>query len=529
MKTSPSISVIATFSLLLTVFLEGCGGGGSGSSGDDSSRSNGRGDVKSGEQVFRFETFGNERFWTDAVRLPQGIIEKNFTPLDALDNGISVDADALDQATADTISAELKTDLSPQNAPLLNDVNTTVKLLNANAIIGAVAKDSNGDGTIDIKNGDKIGFSCAGCHTVTDGSVFSKPGGGSIGHRLDGLAAHNFNFGKTIALGQNSKAFFPVLQLSLKANGGKTLGRAPQGLSARSSEADVDAYLSNPNYYPVGMFDDTFDGNGDPMHNMPLFRQDLSAPYGSDATIAKLDNFGNLVYTGLLDPTTVTTPGGRAFLHKLGGAAGDEIADEYVKVLAETGVTGYPFVEATAHSNPGSEEAPLGIRVDNQKLLDMNAYLQDLEAPVGQPINEIDTQNGRTIFEASCTSCHNSSQGEAVPSNIIPMKQIFPGDNPQTLAVREPPLNPVLNSPGTFDDKMAVVNASLRGLERGVALPLLLDLGRKPVFLHDNSVPSLEALFDPVRGANAPHPFFISDEAERIALVQFLKSLDTNQ
>ena len=30
------------------------------------------------------------------------------------------------------------------------------------------------------------------------------------------------------------------------------------------------------------MFDDTVDGNGDPMHDIPSFRQDLAAPYGSE-------------------------------------------------------------------------------------------------------------------------------------------------------------------------------------------------------------------------------------------------------
>ena len=68
------------------------------------------------------------------------------------------------------------------------------------------------------------------------------------------------------------------------------------------------------------MFDDTFDGNGDPMHITPLFRQDLAAPFGSDGSIARFDNFSNLVYTILFDPTNLTTPGGRALLHKLTGA-----------------------------------------------------------------------------------------------------------------------------------------------------------------------------------------------------------------
>ncbi|MBA2674698.1 hypothetical protein [Ramlibacter sp.] len=31
-----------------------------------------RGDAAAGLAVFRFETFGNEGFWTDAARLPQG-------------------------------------------------------------------------------------------------------------------------------------------------------------------------------------------------------------------------------------------------------------------------------------------------------------------------------------------------------------------------------------------------------------------------------------------------------------------------
>ncbi len=75
---------------------------------------------------------------------------------------------------------------------------------------------------------------------------------------------------------------------------------------------------------------------------------------------------------------------------------------------------------------------------------------------------------------------------------------------------------------------MAVVNASLRGEERGTALPLLLDLARKPVFLHDNSVPTLDNLLSPSRGATAPHPFYLGDVAQRADMVEFLRSLDTN-
>lgn len=476
------------------------------------------GNAAAGRDVFRFETFGNEGFWTDAVRLPKGIKKAKLTPIQALKAGLHVDVEALDAATQKAVAAELKTDLSPKNAPLLNDPKTTLKLIAANAVIGMVPK------------GDKVGASCALCHTITDKSVFDLPNGGSIGRRLDGRATHTINLGAIFAMADNSRALYPVLQLSLKANGDKTIGRAPNGLTEKSSEKEVDAYLSNPAFYPVGMFDDSFDGNGDPMHNTPLFRQDLAFPFGSEGAIAKLDNFSNLVYTGLFDQTTLTTPGGRAFLHKLGGAAGDEIADDYVKVLKDTGVKGYPFVKATAHSMPGSEEAPLGLRVDNVKLLDMSAYLDSLPAPAGVDGNSQAMDRGRQLFRTvGCTSCHNVDQSRFVPPFIVPMKTIFPGDNPLLLAQRMPPLNPVLNTSGNiFDDKMAVVNASLRGKERGVALPLLLDLARKPVFLHDNSVPTLDNLLDPSRGATAPHPFYLNDAGQRADMVEFLRSLDTD-
>lgn len=147
---------------------------------------------------------------------------------------------------------------------------------------------------------------------------------------------------------------------------GVTLGRAPTGLTPFSTEAQVDAYLNNPAFYPVNTFDDTPDGNGDGMHNPALFRTDLSAPWGTEGSIAKLDNFTNLVYTAVLDPTNLTSAGGRAFLRKLGGtAAGDEVVDGYIQVLAATGVSGYPYLQASAHPAPGTEEAPIGIRVDN--------------------------------------------------------------------------------------------------------------------------------------------------------------------
>ena len=477
------------------------------------------GDPQKGREVFRFETFGNEGFWTDAVRLPAGVEAAKITPLQALQLGLQIDSEKIEKAIADRLSADIKTDPSGRSSKVLNDPAVTGQLVAAGAVIG-----------MSPKNG-KVGASCALCHTMTDASVLKVPEGGAIGKRIDGLANHSLNMGKIFATAANTRALYTVAQTQLSANKGKTLGRAPTGLTETSTEAEFDAYFSNLDFYPVGMFDDTFDGNGNTMHNTPLFRQDLAAPYGSEGTITKVEDFSNLVFTTLFDQTMLTTPGGRAFVHTLAGAAGDEMIDDYVKILAETGVKQYPYVKAHAQEKgkPGELATPIGFRADDQKLLDLNAYLAKLPAPKGMVQDTESVIRGKQVFLTSgCTACHNSDQARAVPTTLHNMANIFPGDKPVVLAERKPPLNPVMNTPDSvFDDKWAVVNASLRGEKRGVAMPLLLDLARKPVFLHDNSVKNMEDLFNASRGKTAPHPFYLKDDRDRSDMIAYLRSLDT--
>jgi len=484
------------------------------------------GNAAAGRDVFRFETFGNEGFWTDAARLPKGMIEAKFTPKQALEAGLQVDIEAVDPAMRKIMEAELKTDMSPQNAPALNDPKNTVALINANAVVGVVPKDSNGDGKLDIMNGDKVGIACTICHTITDKSVFDLPGGGSIGRRVDGPAALTLNVGKLLATAANSRAFYPNLQQTFV---GVSIGRAPSGLGPDSTEAEVDAYLSNPAFYPVGTFDETQDGNGNPVKNTPLFRQDLAAPYGSAGEFAKLDDISNGSYTTNLDPTTLLTPEGRQFLEMKAGPAGKQMASEYEKILKETNVTGYPFVKAEMVGKVGDPASIVGRRVDNQKLLDMNAYLDALPAPAGAKVNAEMSARGREVFRTNCTQCHNVDQGKFVPPMLVEMKAIWPGYTAIPVGKRgDSKLSTILNSPGIFDDKMIVVDASDRGEKRGNALPLLLDLARTNIFLHDGSVSSLDNLLDPVRGENAPHPFYLAEPSQRADMVEFLRGLDTN-
>lgn len=481
------------------------------------------GNVKAGREVFRFETFGNEGFWTDAMRMPQGMMDAKVTPLQALQIGLLVDIDAVPKAMLDAMMTELKTDLSPQNAPMLNDPMTTVKLIEANAVVGIVPKDTNSDGRIDIAGGDKVGVSCAICHTVTDKSVYEVPGAGSIGRIIDGPAALVLNVGKLLATAANSRAYYPNLQLTL---GGKTIGRAPKGLTPESTEAEVDAYLTDPALYPIGTFDETQDGVGNSVINTPLFRQDLAAPFGTAGEFAKLVDISNASYTTNLDPTTLLTPEGRHFLKMKAGTNGEQLANDYAKVLADTGVTGFPFVKAAVVGKVGDPASPVGRRVDEQKLADMKAYLESLPAPKGAKVDAKIAARGRDLFNANCTACHNKDQSKPVRATLVDMKTIWPGYAPEVLARRDPPLSPVQNSPGGFDDKMIVVDASDRGDKRGNALPMLLDLNRRTVLLHDVSVNGFDALLDPARGTKAPHPFYIAEPRQRADLIQFLRGLE---
>ena len=210
------------------------------------------------------------------------------------------------------------------------------------------------------------------------------------------------------------------------------------------------------------------------------------------------------------------------------GAAGEKLADEYEKILKATGVTGYPFVKAKMQGKPGELSNIVGLRVEEKKLLDMNAYLDALLAPAGAKVEEKLIAQGKQLFETNCTACHNSDQSKFVPPTLVQLNNIWPAYAPKVIAQR-PPLSAIQDSPGIFDDKMIIVDASDRGDIRGVALPLLLDLARRTVFLHDASVTGgLEELLDPKRGADSPHPFYFKDESERAAVIGFLHSLDTD-
>mgnify|MGYP003679102551 CR=1 FL=1 len=89
----------AAMALCTLLALTACGGD-SGSGGETTANAPQQRDaaptaVDRGREIFRFETFGNQGFWTSAMRLPQGIEDSGMTPLRALEMGLNINTAAL--------------------------------------------------------------------------------------------------------------------------------------------------------------------------------------------------------------------------------------------------------------------------------------------------------------------------------------------------------------------------------------------------------------------------------------------------
>src|SRR5512143_3964731 len=154
--------------------------------------------IEEGRKIFRFETFGSETFWGDALQLHKAIAgEKNggvgpgVSPKTALSVGLKVDADAL--------PATLKKQLAAGKVNL-DDPATTIALLKLNAVVGVTAF-ANPDGSVR-----SMGIQCAFCHSTVDDSF--SPG---IGRRLDGWANRDLNVGAIVSLAPNLKPFTDLL------------------------------------------------------------------------------------------------------------------------------------------------------------------------------------------------------------------------------------------------------------------------------------------------------------------------------
>ena len=150
--------------------------------------------LSDGKEIFRYETFGDESFWTDKLQLHKAIAGSKYggvgaglTPEAALAAGLKVDLAILPGALRKQI----------EEGKFLNDVGVTMELIKLNSVLGVIGKYEGG-------NMVSVGFTCALCHSSVKDST-------GIGARQDGWPNRDLNVGAIVAMAPDLSVFTQLL------------------------------------------------------------------------------------------------------------------------------------------------------------------------------------------------------------------------------------------------------------------------------------------------------------------------------
>jgi hypothetical protein len=161
---------------------------------------NGQRMLERGREIFRFDTFGDEAYWTDKLKLHRAIegaklggVGPGVSPKTALSVGLKVDMDAL---PADLVAKVKRGEVD------LDDPAVTLALIKLNSVLGVVGT-FNANGSLK-----SIGLTCASCHSTVDDAFM--PG---IGHRLDGWPNRDLNVGQIVSLAPDTSALRSLLNV----------------------------------------------------------------------------------------------------------------------------------------------------------------------------------------------------------------------------------------------------------------------------------------------------------------------------
>src|SRR5689334_5470123 len=186
-----------------------------------------------GKQIFRYDTFGDEAYWSDKLKLHQAIqgsklggVGDGVSPKTALAVGLKVDMDALPADLVEQVKA---------NKVDLNDPATTLALLKLDAVVGV-----KGNFDQDGKQLKSVGIQCALCHSTVDDAF--APG---IGHRLDGWPNRDLNVGAIVSLAPNLKPVEALLGVNEA-----TLKKVLAGWGPGKFDAEV--FLDGKGFRPDG-------------------------------------------------------------------------------------------------------------------------------------------------------------------------------------------------------------------------------------------------------------------------------------
>jgi hypothetical protein len=157
--------------------------------------------IDEGRGAFRFDTFGDEAFWGDTLRLHQAIageklggVGPGISPRAAINLGFKVDADRLPKSLISQLYRQAT----------LDDPAVTLALLKLQAVVG-VTGFFNSDGSLR-----SVGLQCAVCHSTVDNSVTF-----GIGSRVDGWANRDVDIGAFTALAPNLQPMAELLEVDV--------------------------------------------------------------------------------------------------------------------------------------------------------------------------------------------------------------------------------------------------------------------------------------------------------------------------
>ncbi len=308
--------------------------------------------VEEGKQIFRFDAFGDEDFWSGLLHIDKAIAgEANggygpgVSPNTALAVGLKVDAEAL---PPDVVAGIISGAIS------LTEPASTLALLKLNAVVGVKANFNQG-GILQ-----SIGITCASCHSTVDNSFAT-----GIGKRLDGWPNRDLNVGAIISLTDNAQPIADMLHVS---------------------EPTLRQVLSmwGPGKYPAILFMDgkAFRPDGQIAANL------IPAAFG-------LKGIDLTTYTGWGDISYWNSFVGTLEMHGKGNFSDPRLNDP-VK---------YPIAVENQFYNVVNNPDLI-----TSKLPALRAYQHSLDAPKPQnnSFNQATAARGKTIFltKAKCATCH---------------------------------------------------------------------------------------------------------------------------
>ncbi|WP_437801582.1 hypothetical protein [Sorangium sp. So ce693] len=418
--------------------------------------------LQRGQDIFRFDTFGDEQFWGGELRLHESIAK--VTPAQALELGLKVDADALPSRLRDKIA---------RGQVDLDDPAVTLSLLQLDAILGVTGFFNDHGKLI------SIGLQCAFCHSTVNDSV--RPG---IGTRLDGWANRDLDVGAIIA---TAPTLQPIVDLLPKVPAGITeAGVREVLLSWGPGKYDAELLLDGKAFQTDG---------GLSLATLPPPDERTSAAtllpnafdMGGVNEHTWTGNWGSVPYWNAFVAVTQLHGKGNFF---------DPRLNDPVK---------YPNAAATGIWNVVVDPKD---DLVTSKLPALHFYQLALPAPKPEPgrdFNEEAAERGAKLFtgKAKCTDCHNKPLWTDAGWNL---------HTPEEMKIDAFQAN---RAPGNSYKTMNLAALFVR------ELGLFMKPKNKGRFYHDGR---FATLLDVVRSYNERFDLGL-DSGEKRDLVEYLKSL----